>query len=169
MAKAKICIVAALGRDRGIGKDGQLLWRIPDDLKRFKQLTMDHPIVMGRKTFESIVAVLGKTLPGRTNIIVTRSSTLLGVNDPNVVIVHSLEEAIQKASEVDQKEIFIGGGAQIYEQALPLADKMYLTLVDDEKEGDAYFPPYEHLFTKKLSEEIREYDGLRYRWVDLET
>ena len=106
MAKAKICIVAALGRDRGIGKDGQLLWRIPDDLKRFKQLTMDHPIVMGRKTFESIVAVLGKTLPGRTNIIVTRSSTLLGVNDPNVVIVHSLEEAIQKASEVDQKEIF---------------------------------------------------------------
>ncbi|MBI2004591.1 dihydrofolate reductase [Patescibacteria group bacterium] len=169
MARAKVSIVVALGKDRGIGKDGQLLWHIPEDLKRFKLLTMGHPVIMGRKTFESIVAVLGKALPGRTNIVVTRSSTLLGVDDPNVVIVHSLEEAIQKASEVDQKEIFVVGGAQIYEQALPLAYKMYLTLVDDEKESDAYFPPYEHLFTKKLSEEIREHDGLRYRWIDLET
>ena len=148
-----------------IGRQDKLMWPIPEDLKRFKRLTMGHPVIMGRKTFESILQSLGKPLPGRTNIVVTRDQSY---TPEGAVVVHSLEEALQKAGGVDQKEIFIGGGAQIYEQALPLADRLYLTLIDDEKPGDAYFPPYEHLFTKKLAEEIGEHNGLKYTWVDLE-
>lgn len=151
-----------------IGRSDKLMWPIPEDLKRFKRLTMGHPVIMGRKTFESILASLGKPLPGRTNIVITRSSTSLGVNDPNVILTHSLEEAIAKASEIDKEEVFIGGGAQIYEQALPFTDRLYLTLIDDEQPGDAYFPPYEHLFKTVVADEAHEFNGLKYRWVDLE-
>ena len=165
MKKPRICIVVAIGRDKNLnrvlGKDNNLLWRIPDDLKRFKALTLGHPVIFGRKTFESI----GRPLPGRTNIVVTR--------DPDwtfegVIVVHSLQEGIEKAKEFDQEEIHIGGGAQIYEQALPYVDKLYLTLIDDEKEGDSFFPPYEDQFTKKTFDEPHEWNGLKYRWVDLE-
>jgi dihydrofolate reductase len=85
-----------------------------------------------------------------------------------VLTYYSLEEALAKAKELDAEDIYIGGGAQIYEQALPYVDRLYLTLVEDEKEADSFFPSYEHLFTKKLSEEAREHEGLVYRWVDLE-
>jgi dihydrofolate reductase len=165
MQKPRIAIVVAIGKNRELGLGGKLLWHIPDDLKRFKALTLGHPVIMGRKTFESIVAQLGKPLPGRTNIVVTRDADW---NYEGVVVAHSLEEALAKAKELDKEEIHIGGGADIYKQALPFVDKLYLTLIDDEKEADTFFPPYEHLFTKKLSEEVRELDGLRYRWVDLE-
>ncbi len=148
-----------------IGRQDKLVWPIPDDLKRFKRLTMGHPVIMGRKTFESILQSLGHPLPGRTNIVVTRGTTY---SPEDAVVVHSLEEAIQKAGDIDQEEIFIGGGAQIYEQALPLTDRLYITLIDDEKPGDAYFPPYQHLFTKKLAEESGEHNELKYTWVDLE-
>ncbi len=122
---------------------------------------MGHPIIMGRKTHESI----GKPLPGRTNIVITRDKNY---RSEGCVIVNSLEEALEKAREVEKEEIFIFGGAQIYKQALSLADRLYLTLIDDEKPGDAYFPAYEHVFTKKLAEESGEYNGLKYKWVDLE-
>lgn len=148
-----------------IGRSDKLMWPIPEDLKRFKQLTMGHPVIMGRKTFESILASLGKPLPGRTNIVVTRDESY---KPEGAVAVHSLEEAIEKAGGIDQEEVFIGGGAQIYEQALPHTDRLYLTLIDDEQPGDAYFSPYEHLFTKVLSDEAHEFNGLKYRWVDLE-
>lgn len=165
MKKPSICIVVAIGRDkhmnRVLGKDNNLLWRIPDDLKRFKALTTGHPIIFGRKTFESI----GRVLPGRTNIVVTR--------DPNwkfdgVTVVYSLEEGIELAKTLDQDEVHIGGGAQLYAQALPYVDKLYLTLIDDEKEGDTFFPPYEGEFTKKTFEENREWNGLKYKWINLE-
>ncbi len=165
MKKPRICIVVAIGRDkklnRVLGKDNNLLWRIPDDLKRFRALTTGHPIIFGRKTFESI----GRVLPGRTNIVVTRGPSW---TFPGAVVVRSLEEGIEKAKEIDQEEIHIGGGAHIYEQALPYVDKLYLTLIDDEKEGDTFFPAYEKEFTKKVFEEEREWNGIRYRWVDLE-
>jgi dihydrofolate reductase len=164
--------IAAIGTNRALGKNNELLWHIPEDMKRFKQLTSGHPVIMGRKTYESIFATLKKPLPGRTNIIVTRSPAELAGNPAyafeNVLLTSSLEEAIEKAKELGDEEIFIGGGAQIYEQALPLVDKLYLTLIDDKKEGDAYFPAYETLFTKKIFEESREYEGLKYMWVDLE-
>ena len=166
--KPRISIIVSIGKNLVIGRQDKLMWPIPDDLKRFKRLTMGHPVIMGRKTFESILQSLGKPLPGRTNIIITRSSTSLRVNDPSVIITHSIEEAIQKAGEIDKEEVFIGGGAQVYEQALPLTDRLYLTLIDDKKPGDAYLPPYEHLFTKMLAEESGEHNGLKYKWVNLE-
>ena len=162
-----VSIIAAIGQDRALGKNNELLWRIPDDLKRFKALTTGHPIIMGRKTFES----LGKPLPNRTNIVIMYA-TEDWRNNPrydfeNVVVAHSLEEAIENAKTLDQ-EIFIGGGAMIYTQALPLADRLYLTLIDDKKDADVYFPAYETMFTKKVKEENREFNGLKYKWVDLE-
>ncbi len=165
---ARVSIIAALGKNRVIGHGNKLLWYIPDDLKRFKSLTLGHPVIIGRKTFESIVASLGKALPGRTNIVVTRDQHW---KYEGVVVTHSLEEALEKAREVDHEEIFIGGGAQIYEQALPFADRLYLTVIDADAPmggGDAFFPTYKHLFIKKLHEESHEHNGLHYRWVDLE-
>jgi len=161
----RISMIVAIGKNRVIGKANTLLWHIPDDLKRFKTLTTSHPVIMGRKTFDSIVGMLGKPLPNRTNIVVTRDTTW---KFEGVVTAHSLEEALAKAKTLDQEEIFVIGGAQIYEQALPRTDRLYLTLIDDTKEGDAYFPAYEHLFTKVLSEETHEHEGLRYRWIHLE-
>lgn len=166
-----ISTVVAIGyggkHNRVIGKDNKLLWRIPDDLKRFRELTTGHPVVMGRKTFESIVGYRGGPLPNRPTIVITRDKEWK-YDHPDVTVVNSLEEGIVKAREMNDEEIFIGGGAQIYEQALPMMDKLYLTLIEDDKEGDSYFPPYEHLFTKKTFEESREYNGLKYRWVNLE-
>lgn len=163
---ARICAVVAIGKNRELGLDGKLLWHIPDDLKRFKALTLGHPIIMGRKTFESILGYTqGKPLPGRTNIVVTRDSSW---RYEGVVIASSLEEAIAKGRELDETEVHIGGGQQIYEQALPHIDKLYLTLVEDEKQADSFFPPYEKEFTKKVFEEAGEWNGLKYTWVDLE-
>ena len=169
MKEPKICIVVAIGNgrlhNRVLGKDNQLLWHIPDDLKRFKALTLGHPIIMGRKTFESIVATLGHALPGRTNIVVTRD---IEWNNEDAIVVHSVEEGIAKAKELDSEEIHIGGGGEIYKQALPFVDKLYLTLIDDDREGDSYFPEYENEFTKKTFEEKRQWNGLKYHCVDLE-
>lgn len=165
MNKPCISIIVAIGKNRVIGKNNKLLWHIPDDLNlRFKKLTLRHPIIMGRKTFESIVSVLGKPLPERTNIVVTRD---LSWQYDGVIVVHSLEEGIERGKELDSEEIFIGGGAEIYKAALPYVDKLYLTLIDDEKEGDSYFPAYEAQFTVKTFEEDREWNGLKYRWLDL--
>nr|AIA18932.1 Dihydrofolate reductase [uncultured bacterium] len=163
--QARISAIAALGHNLAIGKGNELLWHIPEDLKRFKALTLGHPVVMGRKTFESIAAMLGKPLPGRPNIVITRDPTW---RYEGVHVAHTVEDALALAKELDQEEIFVIGGAQIYEAALPHTDRLYLTLIDDTKEGDAYFPAYENIFTKKLSEEVREHDGLKYTWVDLE-
>lgn len=164
-----ISIVVALGNgrlhNRVLGRDNQLLWHIPDDLKRFKSLTRGHPVVMGRKTFESIVAAIGKPLPERTNIVITRDSAW---TYPGALRASSLEEGIEIARKSPGgEEVFIIGGGQVYEHALPLVDKLYLTLIEDDKEGDSYFPPYEHLFTKKVFEERHEWNGLRYVWVDV--
>lgn len=132
----KVSIIAALSKyDRGIGKDGKLLWHIPEDLKHFKKVTMGHPIIMGRKTYESI----GKPLPGRVNIVITRNEDF---RPEGVVVTHSLEEAIEKAQSLDKEEVFVIGGGQIYEQAIGVADKLYLTLIDDQKEADVFFPRY---------------------------
>lgn len=165
MKKPLITAVVAIGRNRELGKDGKLLWHIPDDLKRFKRLTLGHPIIMGRKTFESIVGYLGGPLPGRTNIVVTKDPAW---KYDGVMKANDLESAIKIGKGLDSEEVGIGGGAQIYEQALKYIDKLYLTLIDDEKQADSFFPPYEDIFTKKVFEEEHEWNGLRYKWVDLE-
>lgn len=129
-----ISIVVAASQNGVIGRDNQLLWRLPDDLKRFKQLTLGHPIIMGRKTFESI----GKPLPGRTSIIVTRSADYQA---EGTLVVHSLEEAFAAAGELDTEEVFIIGGGEIYRQALEnnSVDHVYLTRIYADSEGDTYF------------------------------
>ena len=126
------------------------------------------PIILGRKTFESIVKVLGKALPGRTNVVVSRQGVALTAGE-GVVIASSVEDAIEKAKQAaGSDQIIIGGGAQIYEQALPFTDKLYLTLIDDSKEADSFFPEYRGEFTKKIFEESHDWNGLKYRWIDLE-
>ena len=168
---ARVCAVAAIGRNRELGKGGKLLGHIPDDLKRFKALTRGHPLIMGRKTFESVVGYLGGPLPERPNIVITRNNDLRSRygSQEGVVVVGSLAEALEAARKSPgNEEIHIGGGAEIYTQALPLTDKLYLTLIDAEGEADTFFPPYEHLFTKKVFEEAREWNGIKYRYVDLE-
>ena len=164
MNKPQIAAVVAIGRNRELGKDNKLLWHIPDDLKRFRALTKGHPIIMGRKTFESIAGYVGGPLPERTNIVITRNPDWMY---DGVVVARSLEEAVEIASEIDSVEIHIGGGAELYKQALPMIDKLHLTFIDAEAEADSFFPPYEHLFTNKVFEEEREWKGLKYKWIDL--
>lgn len=170
MPQPKISIIAAMGNGskfpRVIGKENKLLWHIPEDLKRFKSLTNGHSVIMGRKTFESIIAILGKPLPNRTNIVVTRN---LDWKYEGALSATSIEEAIELARhKPGSDEIFIGGGAEIYTQALKYADRLYLTLVEDDVEGDSFFPPYEHQFKRCSYPEERDHNGLKYTWIDLE-
>ena len=161
-----VVIVAAMGLNtRVIGNNNQLLWHVPEDLKRFKTLTLGHPIIMGRKTFESIIKILGKPLPGRTNIVVTRDPEYKYEGATSVT---SLEEAFEIAQKENPTEIHVGGGTQIYEQALPYVDKLHLTFIDDNKTGDSFFPDFADDF--KITKEYppENYGGLSYQWVDFE-
>lgn len=161
-----VVIVAGIGaKTRAIGKDNELLFHVPDDLKRFKELSMGHPIIMGRKTFESIVTMLGKPLPGRTNIVVTRDE---GYRHKGTKIAHSLEQAFELAISEYPREIHIGGGAEMYKQALPHVDKLFLTLFESNQEGDSSFPEYEKDFEEATRHGTREHEGLKYEWVDFE-
>lgn len=159
MTNPRISIIVALAKNMVIGGQNQLLWRIPEDLKRFRKLTTGHPIIIGRKTHQSI----GRVLPDRPNIVITREN----IEIPDCIVCHSIEEALEKAKALDSKEIFIIGGAQIYKETISLADRLYLTLVDKEFAGDAYFPNYS-MFTKKIFEEKGAYEELKYSFLILE-
>ncbi len=154
----RISAVAAISKNRVLGKDNGLIWAIPEDLKRFKQLTTGHSVIMGRKTYESI----GKPLPNRTNIIITRDQKFTA---EGCIVVHSIDEALQKANS--DKEIFVIGGGQIYKEMLPKTDRLYLTVIDQEAEGDTYFPTYDE-FTKVIEDTPGSYGNLNYRYLVLE-
>ncbi|MDX1823992.1 MAG: type 3 dihydrofolate reductase [Thiohalomonadales bacterium] len=128
----KISLIAAMTDDRVIGIENRLPWKLPNDMKWFRQHTLGKPIIMGRKTFESFGA---KPLPDRTNIIISRDESYQAKDS---IVVHSIEEALQAAGEVD--EVMIIGGASFYDQMLPRADRLYLTYVHAKVEGDAWFP-----------------------------
>ena len=160
MNKPIISHIVAISENRVIGKDNDLIWKLPKDHKRYKELTMGHPLIMGRKTFESI----GRPLPGRTNIVVTRDPAY---NHEGVIVTHSIDEAIQKAKEIDNEEIFINGGGQIYTETLHITDKIYLTLVHQTAEGTVYYPEYKNIFTKELFREDNEENGVSYSFIDL--
>ncbi len=134
----KISIIAAFSNNRVIGRDGDMPWRLSGDLKRFKEVTMDKPVIMGRKTFDSI----GKPLPGRTNIVISRRETLPYMD--GVLVVDSYEGAVelakQKAWDKGVGEAFVIGGGQIYKQAIETADYIYATHVHANIEGDTHFP-----------------------------
>lgn len=162
MSTPTISAIAAIGQNRELGKDNELIWRIPADLKRLKELTTGHPIIMGRKTYESI----GRPLPNRTNIVITRNPNFTA---DGCTVVPSLDEALEVARAAETEEIFIFGGAAIYELAWPHIEKLYLTIIHDSKtEADAFFPEYTGAFTEIHRESTNTEEGLRYDWVTLE-
>ncbi len=149
-------MVAAMSDNCVIGRDNKLPWHIPEDLKRFKSLTYDHPVIMGRKTYESILDMLGKPLPGRTNIVITRGR----LQDDRILIARNIRAAIGRAKDVAAKtavnEIFIIGGAQVFSQGMLFAHRIYLTRVHKKIKGDTYFPHIEMREWKKSGKQTFE-------------
>lgn len=140
-----ISVIVAYSKNYAIGLDNKMLWRLSDDFKNYKKITSGHCLVMGRKTFESI----GKPLPNRTSIIITRNPAYSAPE--GCFVVHSLEEGITKARELGETECFINGGAQIYKQSLPLINKAYITNVDCEiANADTFFPEIDFGLWKKI-------------------
>lgn len=136
----KIALVWAMAQNRVIGRNNKLPWYLPEDLKYFKRITMGKPVIMGRKTFESI----GKPLPGRSNIVVTRNPDFAAEGTRAVESLEAARDVCESIAEIDgSTEAMVIGGAEIYEQALPLADKLYLTQVHAEVEGDTWFPDFD--------------------------
>lgn len=162
MSKPRVNLIAALSENNALGKDNKLIFKIPEDLKRFKEITSGHPIIMGRKTYESI----GYPLPNRTNIIVTRDKSYKA---EGCEVVHSLNEAIEVAKRNPPVggEIFVIGGGQIYKEAIGIADKLYLTIVEGKYDADTFFPDYSD-FKKVIHSESHESAGYKYKFLDLE-
>lgn len=154
----RISLIAAIASgNRALGKDNDLIYKIHEDLERFKKITSGHTVIMGRKTFESI----GHALPNRTNIVVTRDPSFKA---EGAEVVHSLDEALKKASG---DEVFVIGGGQIYQEAIKMADRLYLTVVEGSPEADTFFPDYSK-FTKVISEKSGESEGYKYKFLVLE-
>jgi len=137
-----ISLIAAVSENGSIGKDNKLPWHLPADLRFFRNTTLGHPIIMGRKSFESI----GKALPGRTNIVLTRNANFAAAE--NLKVAHSLEEAFEIARETGADECFVIGGAEIYKEALPFCQKLYITRVHGTFEGNTFMPEFEKGFCK---------------------
>jgi len=155
----KLSLIAAVSRNNVIGKDNKMPWHLPADLQFFKTTTMGKPIIMGRKTWES----LGRILPGRRHIVVTRNK---GYTAEGVEIVHSTDAALKQASNVD--EAIIIGGAHLYEEMLPHTDRLYLTEIDAEFEGDTFFPEWDKDRWKMVSSDVHSADEKNpfpYRFV----
>lgn len=129
-----ISFLVAMDQNRVIGKDNKLPWHLPADLKYFKELTMGHPIIMGRKTYESI----GRPLPGRENIVITRKKDYTA---EGCTIIHSISE-VKELDEKRNDELFVIGGAEIFEQTFSIADRLYITVIEETFEGDTYFPHF---------------------------
>ena len=140
----KLSIIAAMSANRVIGSNNDLPWRLPADWKRFKSLTMGHHLIMGRKTFESI----GQPLPGRTTVVISHQTDYAPAG---VLVAHSIDQALQLVA--GDNEVFVFGGAQIYQQLLPRADRLYLTFIHEEFEGDTDFPEFEKSDWQLISEE----------------
>lgn len=160
----RVSAIAAIAeKSRALGKDNKLLWKIPGDLKRLREITIGHPLIMGRKTMSH----MGKVLDGRTNIVISRNKDFAF---PGAIVSSTVEDAIKYAetSPGGSEEIFIFGGAQIYQLALPLTDRLYLTIVQDELEADAFFPDYSEFKTVIEKSEVMEDSGLKYYYLTLE-
>lgn len=160
MNNPKISIICAIGENREIGKNNQLLWHISEDFKHFKRITLGHVIVMGQKTFESI----GKPLPNRTNIVLSNDESF---KRDDVVISRSLDDALIKARELEKEEIFICGGGSVYAQTIDMADKLYLTVIRGDFKADTFFPEYGE-FKKIISEKESSEGRYKYKFLELE-
>lgn len=146
-----ISAIAAIGRNRVLGKDNDLPWHLPADFKHFKRTTLHHHCLMGRKTFESF----NGALPKRVNIVVTRDAYYAA---SGATVVHSIEEGIALARDAGEEELFVLGGGNIYEQCVPLYDRLYLTHVDAAPEGDTYFPEIDYDQYRVIAEEVHPRD-----------
>lgn len=155
--KMLISLIAAIGKNRFIGKDNSLPWKLPQDMKRFKELTLGKPVIMGRKTFESI----SKPLPHRKNIIITRDKNYMA---EGCIVVHSAKDALKAAR--GNEEVMVIGGEQIFKEFLPHANKMYLTLIDERFEGDVFFPEYNKNEWEEVYREEHKNDKYKFVFVD---
>ncbi len=154
-----ISAIAAVARNGVIGRNNQIPWRLPADLAYFKRVTTGHCILMGRNSFQSI----GRPLPGRTNIVITRDPAFCA---EEVLVAHSVEQALQMAREGGETEAFIIGGGEIYRESLPLWDRLYLTEVDITPEGDVFFPPLNDGAWREVWREAHEPDAKNpYRYT----
>lgn len=162
MQKPRISIIAALASNRAIGKNNGLLWNIPEDMKHFRELTTNHTVIMGQKTYESI----GRLLPNRINIVVTFDHGF--VLPESGIVCYSLDEALEIAQAQEKEEVFIIGGASVYKQMLPYTERLYLTLVKGNFDGDVFFPSYEETFQKTIEKRESGDDRYRYTFITLE-
>jgi len=149
--KIKLSMIAAMGKNRVIGKDNAMPWHLPADLQHFKKTTLGSPIIMGRKTYDSI----GRPLPGRLNIILSRNTKL---EIEGCSVVDSLDNALMLAQESAKDEVFITGGAHLYDTFLEEADRLYLTLIDEAFDGDTFFPDYTQFSWQEVSREDHHAD-----------
>lgn len=159
---SRIAFVVALDRNRVIGRDGALPWRLPDDMKHVREITMGKPLIMGRRTYESI----GRALPGRTSIVLTREASF---HAGGVLVAHTPEEALRLAGDVPEVVVF--GGAQIFRAFLPRADRIYLTEVDAEVRGDTFFPeidPAEWRESERVEHGRDERHPFAFRFITLD-
>jgi dihydrofolate reductase len=139
-AAVELVVIAAVAENDVIGVDGGMPWHYPADMAHFKETTMGHPVIMGRTTFESIAAQLDGPLPGRTNIVLSGSDPEV---PEGVVVVERVEDAVEAARETGAETAFVAGGATVYEEFLPMADRMVLTEVPESPDGDTYFPEWD--------------------------
>ena len=179
----KISIIAAMDEKRGIGKNNKIPWHLKDDLIKLKRLTKNHIVILGRKTYDSMVFYYnrsGNPMPGKLYIVITHDKAYKPARE-NATIAQSLEEGLEVANTPHSfplpqgerarvrvgEEIFIIGGGQIFQQAFPLANKLHLTIVEGDYSCDTFFPDYSE-FKKVISEESEEGEGLKYRFLELE-
>lgn len=181
----KLSIIAAMDEKRGIGKDNKIPWHIREDLIKLKTLTKDHVVILGRKTYDSMICYYdksGKPMPGKLYLVITHDKGYKPARE-NAIIAGSVEEAVEESSKCDAKykkihdtkymiqnteyEVFIIGGGQIYQQALPFADKLYLTIVEGDYNCDTFFPDYSE-FKRVVFEESKESEGYKYKFLELE-
>ena len=163
-----ISIVAVMDEHRGIGKDGRIPWHIKEDLIRFKNLTIGKTVIMGRKTFESVLAYYAKSknpIPNRKHIVVTHDTTY-HPSIPGSYVAHSMEDALKLAKKIEPNEVIISGGGQLFTQGIHYADKLYLTIVKGTFDADTYFPDYSR-FSKVVSSVQKHDDTYTYTFLEL--
>ncbi|MFB6227441.1 MAG: dihydrofolate reductase [Halobacteriales archaeon] len=158
-----ITLIAAVAANGVIGADGEMPWHYPADLRHFKKTTMGHPVIMGRRTFESVVDRIDGPLPGRTSVVLTRRGIDPAITDGDVIVVASVASAVAAAEETGADVAYVVGGASVYEQFLPRGDRLVLTEIDEPYEGDTYFPEFdEAAWTETAREEAGDLSFVTY-------
>jgi len=152
----RVTLIAAVAANGVIGADGEMPWHYPEDLRQFRERTLGHPVILGRVTYEAIVDRLGGPLPGRTNVVLTRTPARVETAQPDVHTAGGIEEAIEATRATDAEEAFVAGGATVYEQFLPRADRMVLTEIHEPYAGDTSFPDWDETAWVETERDTRE-------------